>query len=132
VRRSFRQGISRIPFSAFPFRSSLLVRVAASCVRMSCFITVPSTSNNRDPAAPVPDGLSKRSLVRSHPTAAVSCYLSPRRTFFPRLPLTSSYGLLLPQFRHQKEVSVVSTEEITLIGRISDVVWPGRGSDFVA
>jgi len=28
--------------------------------------------------------------------------------------------------------SVVSTEETTLIGRISDVVRSGRGSDFVA
>ena len=56
----------------------------------------------------------------------------PRRTFFTLLPLASSYGLLLPRFRHQKEAFVASTKETKLIGHISDAVRPKRGTDFVA
>jgi hypothetical protein len=78
------------------------------------------------------DGLSKRFQVLSRSPAAVSFTLSPRRTYFPRPPLDSCYGLLLPHFRHQKTASVVSTEGTILIGRISDVVRSGRGSNSLA
>jgi len=39
---------------------------------------------------------------------------------------------LEPHIRHHNEVSVVSSEETTLMGRISDVVRSGRRSDCVA
>jgi hypothetical protein len=118
------------------FSTSLSILLSGRC---RCLVitdvmlsSVLPQSPNCNPTAPVLDGLSKRSPVRCHSTAAVSCSLSPHRTFFHRLPLASSYGLLLPHFQHQKEVSIVSTQETTLVGRISDVVRLGHGSDFVA
>jgi len=63
--------------------------------------------------------------VTPQPQCSVPCLRAVR--FFPLLPLASSFDLLLPHFRHQKEVSVLATEEITLIERVSDVA--GQGVD---
>jgi hypothetical protein len=128
MRQSFRQGTSRILFSALSFQSSRLVDVAASRVRMSCCLHC-SVSSSRSRCNGYGQPL-KRSLVWSRSTAAVSFSLPTRCKFFPLLSLASSYSLL-PHFGHQKEISAASTKETTLIGRISDIVLSGCGSYLV-